>query len=426
VSLSPSALPVDAAAFAACMVPLGPFEPAPQLGLAVSGGADSLALALLAKAWAAERGGSVLALVVDHGLRPASAREALLTRERLTTRGIPVHTMRLDIPPGPALAARARAARYAALIGACAERGILHLLLGHHAADQAETLLIRVLSASGEAGLAGIAALRETDQVRLLRPLLTIPPARLRATLRADGLQWVEDPSNADLHALRARLRRLRADRDGAGPATGALAAAAGAAGDVRRRGDEDVAAFLGASATLRPEGFAVLRPGPVPLPALGALIQAISGRPFPPRAASLAALARDPRPATLAGVRLLPAGRLGPGLLLVREAVGIAPPVPAETVRWNGARWDGRFRLARDAAPPAGLSLGALGEAAAPLRRLSRLPSAVLRTLPALRREETLFAVPHLGYPDAQRCALVPLVFDPARPAACAPFMSA
>ncbi|MBN9561201.1 MAG: tRNA lysidine(34) synthetase TilS [Alphaproteobacteria bacterium] len=408
------------------MAPLGPFEPAPRLGLAVSGGADSLAMALLAKAWATERAGSVLAIVVDHGLRPASAGEAVLTRERLAMRGIPVHAIRLDIPPGAALAARARAARYAALIAACAERGIPHLLLGHHAADQAETLLIRAISVSGEAGLAGIAALRETDQVRLLRPLLTIPPARLRATLRADGLEWIEDPSNADQRALRARLRRLRADRDGVGPATAALAAAATAAGVARRIGDEDVAAFLGASATLRPEGFAVLRPGPVPLPALGALIQAISGGQFPPRTASLAALARDPRPATLSGVRLLPAGRLGPGLLLVREATAIAPPIPAETVRWNGTRWDGRFRLACGAVPPADLSLGALGEATASLRRVSRLPSAVLRTLPALRREETLFAVPHLGYPDAQRCASVPLVFDPARPAACAPFMAA
>jgi tRNA(Ile)-lysidine synthase len=408
------------------MTPLGPFEPAPRLAVAVSGGADSLALAILAQAWAAERGGAVLALVVDHGLRPVSVGEVVLTRDRLAARGIPVHAMRLDIPPGPALSARARAARYAALAGACAERGILHLLLGHHAADQAETLLIRALSASGEAGLAGMAALSEADRLRLLRPLLTISPARLRATLRQSGLGWVEDPSNADPHALRARLRRLRADQDGAGPATGALVAAASAAGAARRERDEDAAAFLGASAMLRPEGFAVLRPGPVPTAALGALIQTISGAPFPPPSASVAALARDPRPATLAGVRLLAAGRLGPGLLLVREQAAIAPPVPAETARWDGAAWDGRFRLARDVAPSAGLFLGALGDAAAGLRRRSALPAAVLRTLPAFRREETLFAVPHLGYPDVQRCASVPLVFDPARPAACAPFAAA
>lgn len=385
-----------------------------------------MAMAVLANVWAAERGGSVLALVIDHGLRAASVREVILTRERLAGRGIPVHAMRLDIRPGSALSARARVARYAALAGACAERGILHLLLGHHAADRAETLLIRALSASGQAGLAGMAALRETDRVRLLRPLLTIPPARLRATLRADGLDWVEDPSNTDTHALRVRLRRLRADQDGAGPATRVLGAAATAAGAARWVRDENVATFLGASAMVRPEGFAVLDPGPVPTAALSALIQAISGAQFPPPSASVSSLAREPRPATLAGVRLLPAGRLGPGLLLAREEAAIAPPVSVETTRRGGLTWDGRFRLACDAAPPAGLSLGALGDAAIMLRRHSRLPSAVLRTLPALRREETLFAVPHLGYPDAKRCASVPLVFDPARPAACAPFAAA
>ena len=96
----PSA-PVDAADFAACMAPLGPFEPAPRLALAVSGGADSMALALLAQGWAAERGGSVLALVVDHGLRPEAAREVALTRERLAARGIPVHAIRLAIRARP-------------------------------------------------------------------------------------------------------------------------------------------------------------------------------------------------------------------------------------------------------------------------------------------------------------------------------------
>lgn len=403
------------------MASLGPFEPRPRLAVAVSGGADSLALAVLTRDWTAARAGSVLALVVDHGLRPASAQEAMLTRERLAGLGMAVHLMPLAVGHGPGLAERARAARYQALIGACASAGILHLLLGQHMADQAETVVIRALSASGEAGLAGMAALLETESVRLLRPLLTISPDRLRATLLAAGLGWVEDPTNADPRALRARLRTLRADRAGAGPATQALAAAAAAAGAARRAGEEDVAAFLGASAALRPEGFAVLRSGPLPEAALGALIQAISGARFPPPSAAVAALARDPRPATLAGARLLPAGRLGSGLLLIREEAAMGPPVPA-----SRAAWDGRFRLAAGATPPAGLSLGALGDAAAGLRGISPLPSAVLRTMPALREGETLFAVPHLGYPGRERCARVPLVFGPSRPAACAPFLPA
>ena len=275
--------------------------------------------------------------------------------------------------------------------------GILHLLLGHHAGDQAETLLIRALGGSGPAGLAGMAPLVETTRLRLLRPLLAMPPARLRATLVAAGVAWVEDPSNADTTALRPRLRLLRRDRDGAGSATAALvAAAAPPAASAPSRTEASPPAWPSRS-SLRPEGFACCRDSRWPPPALAALLQTIAGAPFPPATRSVAALAAAPRPATLAGVRLLPAGRLGPGLLAVREPAAMAPPVPAQP----GAVWDGRFRLGAAALVPPGATLGALGADAARLRRFSPLPSAVLRTLPAVRQGATLLAVPHLLYPD-------------------------
>ena len=283
------------------------------------------------------------------------------------------------------------------LEAACADAGILHLLLGHHAGDQAETVLIRSLGGSGPAGLAGMAPLVETTRLRLLRPLLAVPPARLRATLAAAGVAWIEDPSNADATALRPRLRLLRRDRDGDGAATAALVAAAAASGRRRAETDRSVAASLAEQAVLRPEGFAVLSGQPLAPPALAALLQMLAGAPFPPATRSVAALAAAPRPATLAGVRLLPAGRLGPGLLAVREPAAMAPPVPARP----GAVWDGRFRLGEAALVPPGATLGALGGDAARLRRFSPLPSAVLRTLPAVRQGATLLAVPHLHYPD-------------------------
>jgi len=155
---------------------------------------------------------------------------------------------------------------------------------------------------------------------------------------------------------------------------------------------------------------------------ALAALLQAISGAPFPPPTRSVAALAAAPHPATLAGVRLMPAGKLGPGLLLVREEAAIGPPVPARP----GAIWDGRFHLAADATPPDGTTIGALGADAARLRRHSDLPASVLRTLPALRRGNSLVAVPHLDYPSRECCAGLRLTFVPRRPAAGAPFLPA
>ncbi|MEI6202496.1 MAG: ATP-binding protein, partial [Enhydrobacter sp.] len=80
--------------FALLMAPFAPFENHPVLAVAVSGGRDSLALALLANDWAKARGGAIVALIVDHGLRPAAAREAEATRELLARRGIDAAILR--------------------------------------------------------------------------------------------------------------------------------------------------------------------------------------------------------------------------------------------------------------------------------------------------------------------------------------------
>jgi tRNA(Ile)-lysidine synthase len=409
------------------MALLGPFEAMPRLAAGVSGGPDSMALALLADAWARALGGSLVALIVDHGLREASAMEAVESAARLMGRGIPARVLRIrGLVRGPALAERARAARLRVLTEACAAEGILHLLLGHHALDQAETVLIRTLGGSGPAGLAGIAALVETTSVRILRPLLGVSPKLLRATLTAAAMEWIEDPSNVDATALRPRLRLARRDRGGHGSATAALAAAATAAARQRAEADRKTAWCLADRAELHPEGYCLLSDG---LPgveqgidprALAALLQLISGAPFPPATASVASLAVQPRPTTLAGVRLMAAGRLGPGLLVLREAAAMAPPVAAVP----GAVWDGRFRLQAGALVPAGGVLGALGADAARLRHASPLPAAVLRTLPAVRLDGTLLAVPHLMYPDVLSCERIPLVFSPPVPAATAPFL--
>jgi tRNA(Ile)-lysidine synthase len=409
---------VTDAAFAAAMAWLGPFEPAPLLAVGVSGGADSLALVMLADAWARARGGSVVGLVVDHGLRAEAADEARATERLLAGHGIAARVLRLTgLAHGPALAERARTARYQALIAGCEAVGALHLLVGHHAADQAETVAFRALRGSFSAGLAGMAGLVELPTVRLLRPLLGMQPGALRAVLRARGIEWVEDPSNRDTNSLRVRLRLMAGDRDGPGVAS--VVAATGLAGAARETEETRAADALGRAAALRPEGFAVLAGRPMAPAALGALIQAVGGAPYPPAPDAVASLAARPAPATLAGVRLLPAGRLGPGLLVVREAAAMAPPAPAVP----GAVWDSRYRLSRDAAPPAGSALGALGLDAGLFRKRSPLPAVVLRTLPALRLGETLLAVPHLQYPDAETCARLRVMFAPPRPAAGAPF---
>jgi tRNA(Ile)-lysidine synthase len=266
-------------------------------------------MAVLAADWARAVGGSVLALVVDHGLRPSAAEEARATLATLASLGIPGRLLTLALRRGPRQAERARDARHAALEAACRDAGIVHLLFGHHAADQAETVAMRRVRGSGPAGLAGMAALSETAHVRRLRPLLDMPPVRLRRTLLAAGLTWIEDPSNADPTSERVRLRLLARDRDGAGPLIRGAVAAAVARGAARARAEAALADWLGAHVTLYPNGCALVAGEPIPPEALGALIATVGGRPRPPSPRQLAGWIAAPRPATLGGVQILRRG---------------------------------------------------------------------------------------------------------------------
>jgi tRNA(Ile)-lysidine synthase len=382
-----------------------------------------MALALLARDWEVRLNGAVLALTVDHGLRAGSSREADVALDRLAARGIPGRKLTIpDLARGPALAERAREARYRLLLDACAAAGIPHLLLGHHQGDQVETVMIRVLSASGARGLAGMPALSETRFVRLLRPLLDVAPERLRDFLGSRGMDWVEDPSNLDPAALRARLRRARADPSGTGDGTSdgtlAVARAARAAGMYRAERDEALAQVLGGRATIRPEGYALISPGPIEPESLAALLRTIAGASHAPPINRVANLARALAPATLGGVRIMAGGRLGLGWLLVREPRAMAQPVVARP----NAVWDGRFRLAGGPpdTPAKGLVLGALGAEAVRFRDRTGQPAVILHGLPALRLDGKLIAVPHIGVGDSRWR----LLFDPRNCAAGAPFL--
>ena len=201
--------PIEAADFAGLMAPFGRFEAEPVLAVAVSGGRDSLALALLAHDWAVARKGRVLALIVDHGLRPESGAEARTTLGRLGGIGIAGEILDwVGTKPVSGLQEAARDARYRLLLAACRRHGILHLLVAHHAGDQAETIAMRAARRSGPDGLAGMAAAVEHRDARLLRPLLGVARDRLTATLEGRGIGWIDDPSNADRRFERVRVRQ--------------------------------------------------------------------------------------------------------------------------------------------------------------------------------------------------------------------------
>lgn len=399
------------------MAPLAPFEPEPRVAAAVSGGADSLALAVLLHDWARARGGAVVALIVDHGLRAGSAAEARRVAAQLAALGLERHVLRWRGPkPEAGLQAAARAGRYRLLTAWCARHSVLHLALGHHLDDQAETLLLRLGRGSGLDGLAGMAPVVELPALRLLRPLLSVPRTRLEATLRARRLAWIEDPSNRDPVHARVRMRRLAPDLAREGLSAPRLAATAAYLARARTALEEAVSDLLARAATPDPAGFLWLDPEPfghapreVRLRALARALMAVGGAEYAPRLVSLerleARIAKGlKRGATLAGCRLLPRRA---GVLLVREAAAAAPVAvqPGAALLWDG-RFEVRVGRRRSAAGGHALSLGPLGEAgwaqvaaAIPALRKLPIPAPARLPLPALFDRRGVLEAPLFGF---------------------------
>lgn len=185
--------------------PFQPFESAPIVAVAVSGGADSLALTLMLDGWLRRFGGRVIGLHVNHRLRPESDAEALWLQTTLARHGIESEILVWETPQKSA--ARARAARYDLLERACIRRAILHLATAHHCDDQAETILMRQNRNSGWRGLAGMPVIRQTAFGRIMRPFLGLSGQTLRAWCRENRHEWLEDSSNPT--SLRGQMRSI-------------------------------------------------------------------------------------------------------------------------------------------------------------------------------------------------------------------------
>lgn len=180
--------------------------------LAVSGGPDSIALMWLAARWrrALARGPRLIAVTVDHGLRPEAKREAREVKRLARSLDLPHRTLHwTGTKPKTGLPAAAREARYRLLAEVARKSGASHILTAHTRDDQAETLLMRLLRGSGIAGLAAMARESERDGVMLARPFLNVSKAQLVATLDRAKIGFADDPTNRDLTFTRPRLRGL-------------------------------------------------------------------------------------------------------------------------------------------------------------------------------------------------------------------------
>jgi tRNA(Ile)-lysidine synthase len=180
--------------------------------LAVSGGPDSTALLVLAAKWRAGRGAGpeLIAATIDHKLRAASKSEAKAVAKLAAKLGIPHHILEWKgKKPISGVQEAARDARFAMFSSLAKEIGAGTLMTAHTRDDQAETVLHRMGRGSGIGGLAGIRRTHARGGLKLARPFLDLPKARLVATLKKLRIPFATDPTNKDTKYLRARLRKL-------------------------------------------------------------------------------------------------------------------------------------------------------------------------------------------------------------------------
>jgi tRNA(Ile)-lysidine synthase len=418
-----TAQPLGLDEFAARVEQLAYFESEPFVAVAVSGGSDSLCLAILADRWARQRGGRICALSVDHRLRPESRAEIDQLGKWLAGRSI-WHEILVwhGNKPATGIQEAARAARYRLMEEWCRAQGCLHLMIGHQREDQVETHWLRRDARSGPDGLAGMPAVRELDGCRILRPLLDIPKTRLVATLAAEGQPFISDPSNCNPVFARARLRQGAAASD-----------PDGALSHIRRLGRERVMrehrchALLARAVALHPAGFAVVdldallaAPQDLAGRALTALVTALGGNRYPPRRRSVDRLLQN-LVGSARGGHVLGGHRFvywRGHILVLRELAAAAPPArlaPGETLLW-----DRRFEVSLAAAAPP-LRVGYLGgDGVAELRRQSpgsgqsELPPLIHPVLLGFWDDSGLAAVPALGYRRNAGMALLKLALRP------------
>lgn len=365
--------PVELNDFAAWLFELAPptIAAPPRIALGVSGGSDSRALLELSAALSKQHPLDLHVVTVDHGLRAESAAEAASVGRRAQELGLPHAILRWRAPkPASNRAAAAREARYRLMATWRREQGIPLLAVAHTEDDVAETFLLRLARGSGVDGLAEMAAqVREADDLWRIRPLLRASRAALRATCRAYGAEWVEDPSNDDPSYDRTKARAALKALAPLGLTKTRLAKTAAAMRRARLALETQATALSAASARCDDViGWIALAPGPliaapaeIALRVLAGALKRVAGATYPPRLDALeeafeVVIKGEGAGRALHGCLM---SRLSSGeVAICREPAACAAPTPLAPGR--AAEWDKRVRVETGRA---GLTARALGD---------------------------------------------------------------
>lgn len=377
--------------------------PKGPIGIAVSGGGDSLALLHLFARWSEQTGHPIAAVTVDHGLRPESGAEAGRVAALCAQADIP-HDI-LTWAGGQAegnLPAAARDARYALMAEWAKAKGIRHIALGHTVDDSAENFLMRLGRSAGVDGLAEMETRFERNGILWSRPLWQQHRSELRDYLRRHDVQWIDDPSNDDPRYLRTRARKALPSLADVGVTAQTIHASAFALRSAKSALDHYTRQEAALHVTQESGDLLFpVRPMP-PVPTeierrlVTAALQWVGSNRYPPRGVWAGLLTVDvagQQRKTLAGCLIMK--RKG-HYRITREYNAVKDLVTA-----TDAVWDARWRLEGPHAPD--LELRALGESVSVLPdwRETGLPRPTLMASPAVWRGDTLIAAPLAGYND-------------------------
>lgn len=371
-----------------------------RIGVAVSGGGDSMALLWLLARWASAQGVGVFAVSVDHGLRSDAAAECRLAAGLARQWDVPHETLHWAGWNGQGnLQAAARAARHGLIADWARRSGLRHVALAHTRDDQAETVLLRLARGSGVDGLSAMAPVRADPPRDLiwLRPLLDVPRAALRDLLTREGIVWAEDPSNTDPRFDRVKARALLSDPPLPGLKPERLAetaarmrAARSVLTNLARKEAERLAGTCFGAVYLKAEGFFDLADDTRWRVLSGALCL-VAGQSFRPRLEALQraeAALKAGQTHSLHGCLLHPA----------RDRVWVLRETGALSAGAVPCVWDRRWRI--DGPADGRLRVGPLGEtglAQAGDWRAAGMPHLLALGLPGIWQGDRLCAAPAL-----------------------------
>lgn len=392
----------------------GHFLPGPpaRLGVAVSGGSDSLAMMYLLRDWAEIGGPTVHAVTVDHGLRAESAEEARQVAAHAARLGISHDCLLWEGWDGSGnLSDQARRARYRLLAEWAEDRAISHVVVAHTADDQAETFLMRLAREAGVDGLSAMAPERRLGRVKFCRPALRVTREELRDVLRARGVEWIDDPSNEDESYERVRARKVMAALAPLGLSAGALTTVAHHMSEVRKTlywyvflAARDLVSFEAGDMLIARKTFRTLQ-REVSRRLMQSALKWISNAEYGPRGRAMELLMEGLRSGTgmtLQGCRVIVEPHQ---FRIVREYNAVASNRVG-----IGEIWDARWQLT-GVVTPGRLEIGALGPAGlrqCPNWRAAGLPEASQLSGPAVWRGDELIAAPLTGLGNGWQIDLV------------------